>query len=257
MNPQSVERVLPRLPHPAAPAEVRRRLICLPHSGSGRAGYRSWPARLPADTETRVWVPAGREHRIDEAPCAEPDLAVSELADALLALDPLPCTVFGHSMGAMAAFALTVRLVRRGTALPHRLVLSGSDAPGAARRPALHRETDEVLVDWLGRLGATPVELLADTSAVRLFLPAIRADLAVAAGCDAACRGAPPVPVPLLVLRGADDATTSAAGAELWRRHTTAGFRHHTLPGGHFFPRERVEAVLGLTRAALPPRAPA
>ena len=254
MNLQTAERILPRLPHPsAAPEPINRRLICLPHSGSGRTGYRPWPALLPADTQVRVWVPAGREHRIDEAPCADPDRAVTELAHALLSLDPLPYTLFGHSMGAMAAFALTVRLAAHGGPLPHRLLLSGADAPGAARRPELHRGSDQDLVDWLGRLGATPAELLRDPIALRLFLPAIRADLAVAAGCAAAGRHAPPVPVPLLALRGAEDATTTAAGTERWRRHTTAGMRHVTLPGGHFFPQEQTAALLGLVRAALPP----
>ncbi|MEV0578309.1 alpha/beta fold hydrolase [Streptomyces sp. NPDC050392] len=253
-------------PAPARPAAGRalialpargnpvRRLICLPYSGAGRSAFRGWERQLPADTELLVWVPPGREHRSEEQPYTSMAAAAAELLAALRRLDPLPYTLFGHSMGAMAGYALCAAAEAGAAPRPHRLVLSGCAAPGRSDRPTLHDVSDARLLTWLRELGATPGEILDDAEAVRLFLPAIRADLTLveryAAGV---ARSGPVLDTPLTTLAGRDDAVVAPDAAARWQERTRGGCDSSVLPGGHFFLHTALPPLMRVLTGCLPP----
>ena len=117
----------------AAAGTPRRRLICLPFAGGGPSTYRWWPRSLPADMEVLAVVLPGRDPRVRAAGGEDPPGAMAavvppvvEAIDELQDDSPLPFAIFGHSMGALVAFELTVAL---------------EAAHGAQRRPAPRAET--------------------------------------------------------------------------------------------------------------------
>ncbi len=95
--------------------------------------------------------------------------------------------------------------------------------------------SDAELVAALRAWGGTPSEVLDDPAMVELFLPGLRADLAVAHSCRTT-RANHPVDVPITALVGASDRFATPEEAAGWSRFTTAPFALVTVNGGHFFP---------------------
>ncbi|MCM0679130.1 thioesterase domain-containing protein, partial [Micromonospora phytophila] len=166
---ESPYRVFSPLPRPAA------RLVCFPHAGGTATFFRSWPQRLPG-VEVRAARYAGRQDRLaDPFPASLAGLA-DELAGALAGLGEAPLALFGHSMGALLAFEVAVRLEERHGPAPVRLFVSGRPAPHRAPATALHRADEVGLLDEVTRLGNPDPLVFADPDLRALVLPALRDD---------------------------------------------------------------------------------
>ena len=76
-----------------------------------------------------------------------------------------------------------------------------------------------------------------------LLLPAIRADLALTEEYTYAPE--PPLGCPLSAFSGRDDPWVDVSEVEAWAEHSAAGFLFRSLPGDHFYLRERREELLG------------
>ena len=115
--------------------EPGMRLFCLPHAGSGAAGFYRWkrtglfegiavcPVRLP-----------GRETRLAEPPM----LSVGEIVSALMAelRDQMarPYAIFGHSMSALIAFEWVRAIESEGMRGPGGAVCFRARGPAAPTR---------------------------------------------------------------------------------------------------------------------------
>ncbi|MEU1970513.1 alpha/beta fold hydrolase [Microbacterium sp. NPDC019599] len=220
-----------RRPNPSC----RLRLLVLPHAGGSSAISVGWHAALPADVEVvDVDLPA-RGGRIREPPLASVDEYVERLLLAHAdALSDRPLVIYGHSLGAIAGFELSRRLVAGGTP-PLQLVVSGRGAPHLPSRHAhVHHLPRADFLRALSELEGTPQAVLDDDELMDLLLPALRADFRISERYE--YRPGPTSPVPLLVLAGRADREVLPFEAAEWARHTTAGCTVETLPGGHFFP---------------------
>lgn len=217
------------------------RLLCFPPAGAGATWYRSWVGRLPA---TVVPVqPPGRESRIGEPSVsgldALVDLLVGELARELRP----PFALFGHSMGALVAWRLAVRLAADGRAQPERLYVSGHRAPQVEdRRRPLHGLPDDELVEGLRELGGTPSEIFEHPELLRVVLPALRADLAVVEGF--VDRSTPALACPIVGFTGREDREVEPADVAAWAERTSDGFRMVIVPGDHFASRANPDSLL-------------
>jgi surfactin synthase thioesterase subunit len=217
---------------PSAPATrttPTRRLLVLPHAGSGTAAWFGWRSRLPEEVELRVARLPGRETRLAEPPLTSAAQALAGLTEAFRALPPLPTVVFGHSLGALLAYGLCA--ATPGTA--RALVVSGEIAPGsgAPTHADLLRLPDRELALAVNRRwGAVPPEILEQPEFLALFLPALRGDLALVDSFPA--HADQPIDIPLLVFAGVDDALDDA-GLHRWATHTKDSMRLFRHPGGH------------------------
>ncbi|MCX4881491.1 MULTISPECIES: thioesterase II family protein [unclassified Streptomyces] len=212
------------------------RLLCFPHAGAGPGAYRPWAQDMPPRTE--LWAPRypGREDRLAH-PFAH---SLAELADdiaAAVAAGPgreVPLALFGHSMGAVLAHEVTVRLERTYDLRPVLLAVSAREGPLQVSHAGLHLLDDEDLLARTAGLGIQPqADAYADPELRELLLPALRDD----------CRlleNHPTVPVeqvraPVLAFAGRDDRASPRALMESWAKVTTDSFRLLELPGDHFY----------------------
>ncbi|MYU24694.1 alpha/beta fold hydrolase [Streptomyces sp. SID8352] len=221
---------------PAPRAAPLVRLLCLPYAGGGTAAFQGWGALLPDAVEPWLLRLPGREARFREEPRTDVPALVEEAAAVLgPALDGGPYAVFGHSLGGLLAFELARELRRSYGTEPVRLAVSARAAPDLPlRHTVVHRLPDDLFLKALDeRFGAIPPAVRDDPQMRALYLPSLRADVALLETC--AHVPGPPLSCPVTVYGGRDDPEFSREELEGWRRQTASGFRLRVFPGGHFF----------------------
>ncbi|HLO76602.1 MAG TPA: alpha/beta fold hydrolase, partial [Magnetospirillum sp.] len=140
--------------------------------------------------------------------------------------------LYGHSMGALLAFAVVRRARALLFPLPRAIVVSGMRGPSLPTARGRHLLSREDLRGELRRLGGSPEEVLGNEEMFDFIEPLARADFTAVETRRYVAE--PPLPVPITLLLGEDDEITPAEG-QAWQRETQHPLRLTTLPGGHFF----------------------
>lgn len=225
-----------------------QRLLCLAGAGSGPSEFITWRSALPAHTELWPVQLPGREQRLREQPCPDLPRLVCELSQALKAAEgqaPLPLVLFGHSFGALVMYELARQIATQEPRRLRGLIVSGLAAPDrpTRRAPVAHLDDSELLA-WVRRQGGTPQELLNDERFAHWLMRDLRASYRIR---DEYPPGpAPALTCPISAFGGRGDFETSEQDLDAWSHRTSARFRRHILPGGHFFLREQRECFLRL-----------
>lgn len=227
----------------ATRSEATVQLFVFPHGGGAAASYSHWSALLPADVELLLVQLPGRHDRRAEPPYARFEPLIEALGEALdNELDGRPYAFFGHSLGAMLAFRLTVALQRDG--LPGPLLLGVSSwAPLGHREGAreLSELPDADLVARVCDLGALPAEISASPEMLQIVLPTLRADLAAYA--DYTDDGAS-VSCPVAAYGGRSDPLLVPGAMAGWLTRSSAFLGLSEFPGGHFYLDEHAVAII-------------
>jgi surfactin synthase thioesterase subunit len=227
--------------------DARLRLFCFPFAGGGTWVFNSWVDRLPSDIqrETELWSVClpGRESREGEPLFTELSPLLEVLAPLITSFLTRPYAFFGHSMGALVSFELACRLRSRGVAGPVHIVVSGHRAPRLPdRNPAVHQLPDLEILAKLRRLGGTPEEVLVNPELMEMYLPRLRADLAV---CETyVYEQREPLTCSITALGGTDDPQVRREDLSDWRSHTRGSFSLYMFPGNHFFLQSAERLVL-------------
>lgn len=224
----------------------RTRLLCLPPAGGTARAYLDWD--LPDWVEVVPVELPGRGARFSERARPDRDGLLDAVRSEFSAAARGPYAVFGHSLGALVGYELSVDMQRDGRP-PLCLMPAGAGAPHLPARSRTGGMGDRELVAHLARLGGTPREVLDSEELMALLMPTLRADLTVAETYRP--RTGEPLRCPLTVFAGADDEESPVEDAAAWARYATAGFAVHVLPGGHFFPNTDRTGLLRRVAAAL------
>jgi surfactin synthase thioesterase subunit len=220
----------------ARQVEPTMRLFCLPFAGGGASIYRGWSGLLPAEIEVRPIQLPGRENRIDEPALRHIDEASPLLADMVADLLDRPFALFGHSMGALLAYGLTLELAARGRPLPKLLIVSGRRAPHMpSTRPEIHNRPDPEFIQHLRELGGTPPEVLANRELLELVTPMLRADFALNASLKKPASAPDRVACPIAAFGAVDDREVPHETLKGWQTATTEPFSMRLFTGGHFY----------------------
>lgn len=227
------------------PPQARIRLLLMPHAGSGAAAYRGWSRLLPADIGVQALTLPGRQSRRSEPLPVDWETLLDELHQALLPTldDERPYALFGHCIGAMLAYRLTVRLEADGDPTPELLGMSGWAPRGFYRAPAGYEKLSmSELAGPFKDLGAFPAELWADPDMLDLVLPPVIADFRIAAQY---CDDGAVVDCPLLSYAGLSDQLLVEPGAmRVWTERSRRYLGHREYPGQHFYINDHAAAVM-------------
>ncbi|GMV31588.1 MAG: thioesterase [Rhodanobacteraceae bacterium] len=228
---------------------TRRKIIAFPYAGGSPYAFRDWGPLLEPQYELWALQLPGRAGRFLESCLDDMDAVVAEIMTELPRLVAgADFSFFGHSNGALVAYASAHQLERRGAPLPRHVFLSGKKPPnGPPRRDS--ELCDAELVRFLTELGGMPQEVVANDELIELCLPMIRADLKVGESFRVPAQR--PLSIPVSVLGGANDNDTTVEVLEGWRafcRHIT---RIELLPGDHFFLTRHSDYIAGLMKESL------
>jgi surfactin synthase thioesterase subunit len=225
------------------------RLLCFPHAGGSASFFGPTAVALAPDiTVSAVQYPGRQDRRHEPA-----ERSIAELADRIADVLPgwlvdRPAAFFGHSLGAVLAFEVALRLERDIGFRPTMLFASGRRAPSQIRAERVHLLDDAGVLRELRALSGTAPDFLADEELQQLILPALRADyhaIETYAGSHERLH------CPVTVLAGERDPLATLAEVHAWSRHTTEELTVQVFPGGHFFINECPTEVLTAVRSRL------
>ena len=223
----------------------RLRLVCFPHAGVGASVYRPWKDGLPGGVEGLAVQLPGREGRLREGALSNLTQIVEGVSRALDLLSPeVAMAFFGHSMGALVAYATACHRRRVGRPGPVHLFVSGLRAPHRRdTKPPIHRLADEAFVEQVqARWDGIPAGVLAEPELLELVLPTLRADITVVETRDHSAEG--PLECPISCYGGLADPSTSREELEAWEMHAARGFTLRMFEGDHFFVQSSRPAIL-------------
>ena len=228
-------------------------LVCLPHAGGSPTFFRGWSANLPG-VEVQVACYPGRADRLPEEPSIDLVALARDIAVDVQGLGKRPVALFGHSLGAVIALEVALRLTQVGSG-PLHLFASGSRDGTATRLTPRARPRPEDVERDLIRMGGTDPELLADPDFRDLVMPYLLADSEMYHGYANSPSGQLACPVSTIV--GTSD---SDADMRPWAALTTGGVREHDVAGGHFYlieqpPWTLIETTLSISPSDLRPAA--
>jgi surfactin synthase thioesterase subunit len=230
-----------RLHRPTAPPRVR--LYCLPYAGGSAHLFQSWGDILPADIASVGIEYPGHGKRFSELAIDRIDFLANRLVRALTDLPCGPYALFGHSMGALAAFEMAHQLASRGGPLPILLIVSGHGSPSVPSTDhPVHASSDAEFLARLRELNATPPEVLETPELLELMMPMLRADFRAAETYVPANR--PKLGVPIVAYGGLSDPDVSRDQLLAWADETTDRCTVRMFPGDHFFLRTARDKVV-------------
>ncbi|WP_247894546.1 thioesterase II family protein [Azospirillum sp. B510] len=210
------------------------RLFCFAHAGGSAALYRSWCDRLPPDLEVCPVQLPGHGARVLEPPFRRMDALLDALSVALAGLLDRPFAIFGHSMGAIVAYAAAHALRGPGGRGPEHLFVSARTPPSRGTALAsLHTRSDAGLVEVLHAFGGTPPAVLRNPEFLHSVLPVFRADLELLETYR--LPAAPRLNCPITAFGGTDDPACDPDDLDTWAALTKTGYRRVLFPGGHFY----------------------
>ncbi|MFH8434199.1 thioesterase II family protein [Streptomyces sp. NPDC018007] len=225
-------------------------LICLPFAGAGPSFFTPWRKLAPEGLRILPVSLPGREKRFPEpahtsaAPAV--DDAYAQVAAALA--DGGRVVLFGHSMGAVLAYELAHRIERSGGPIRlEALVVSGAPGPWTPRTDRADGLPDEEFAARVRAFAGYDHPALADPEMRELLLPVLRADVRLHE--TYAPSFGEPLSVPVLAVRGREDALVGAAEAAEWGRATTGKLTVAEPAGGHMYLAERPGELLELVAA--------
>jgi len=228
------------------------RLFCFPYGGAGASWYRSWSRSLPDYVEIVPVNFPGRENRFRETPHTEITPLLKELLTTL-DFTSGPFAFFGHSLGALVAFALTRELrslQTPGKPLPRLLIISGYPAPQLFRdRPHVGKLPHDEFVATLREHFDVTDGFLDNPVLAEMALPVLRADLSVVESY--VYRAEPPLDLPLVAFGGLGDPEASEEQIRAWQAQSTRPARIRIFPGGHFYVNSERPSVLNEVAQAL------
>jgi medium-chain acyl-[acyl-carrier-protein] hydrolase len=210
-------------------------LFCFPYAGGSPYLFLSWRTGLQPGIQIAAFQAPGRGARFAERPQQTIAEVVAEIMDGFPDMEGRPFAFYGHSMGAIIAFELALRLRKDGKPQPCHLMVGAARPPQLGpMRPVLHALPEEEFLNRLqSRYGSIPKEILNDPDALALFLPALRADFAAYENYEYQPDG--PLQCPITAFFGAEDHLVPREAWSDWSVHTCASFYLESVPGNHFF----------------------
>jgi medium-chain acyl-[acyl-carrier-protein] hydrolase len=176
----------------------------------------------------------GREGRFkEEARTRLADL-VGDLREAIAPHTDVPFAFFGHSMGALVAFALARELRRMDAPEPELLMVSGRRAPQRPDRdPPIHALPEQDFLREIRELNGTPEAVLRNEELLQLLIPILRADFTLCETYEYTPEA--PLNCPIAAFGGIEDADVPPDDIAAWSDQTTSSCSVRMFPGGHFY----------------------
>ncbi|WP_171629066.1 thioesterase II family protein [Paenibacillus plantarum] len=217
----------------------RKRLFCIPYAG-GLAGYYLRFNRLLDSS----WVVcpielAGRGSRTNDAFYSSMDDAVEDVYRQITdQINDEPYFIFGHSMGALIAYEVCLKLVKSTKKMPVHVFFSAKNPPYISETTQYSKMSNQELLNELKKWGGTPSHFFDDPKLFEHFLPIIRSDLTM---IDKGQLKDEIIYIDITVMWGKEDKDRRMMQG--WENMTFKTCRFVEFEGGHFYINDKLKEV--------------
>lgn len=221
-----------------------KRLLLFHHAGGNGAQY--FPALKAFAGEYEIYCMdlPGRFFRLDEEPLTSMQQLLAALKIQVASLPPLPTYFFGHSFGALVAYALAWEIHKdielRGLGLS---ALRGSSPESRLGHERLSTMSDTELVAEIEKFQELPEVVKREPTILGLTLRALRSDFNIMASFHNPHRQEK-LPVPSLVFGGTSDPQVSLQGLLEWQNLVEMKKNPLLFTGDHFYIFSQMPKVL-------------
>ncbi|MCG3463229.1 thioesterase domain-containing protein [Xenorhabdus bovienii] len=223
---------MPNLIKLNTPKNAKLKLYLLHHAGGSHMLYRAWQRELPDWIEFNALELPGRGMSFGERSLESIEDMI-ELFLPKIETDK-PFAFFGHSMGALLAYELTLRLQMQSL-YPIWLGLSAYKPPHLRNTEAARRGTmtDPELLEYLKTLGDVS-ELIANEQVLKIMLNIIRNDFKAIENWKMSESIIHPE-ILVSLYSGQEDTAVTPEIMKDWGRYISGQSQISAFPGGHFY----------------------
>lgn len=214
--------------------------------------FKKWKAFLEPNIILMPLELAGRGARMQDPTYHSVVQAVDDIWDMMKdQIQDEPYALFGHSMGAMLAYELVLKIRKMKGPMPVHVFFSGRSAPhwpvGSEKK--YHLLNGKAFEDKVLELGGTPPEFFEHNELREIYLPILRSDFALAA-TDFSEREIQPFEFSMSVFVGKEE-DLSPAQVVGWKEHTYAMCIIYYFNGDHFFINEQLGNISRIINQAI------
>jgi len=224
----------------------KRVLFTIPFAGGNRYVFKDFQPFLADDFRLHPLELAGRGDRISQDLMKElyaiRDDLFSKMQDHL----EDEYIIYGHSMGGILAYLLTLMIEDQKLPLPTRVIISGRNTPTKKPKKIRHLLAKEAFKDSLRELEGTANEVLDHPEIFDFFEPILRADFEAIETYN--FEESRKLNTPLTILHGQAEKNFDEEGARAWQHFTHDAMDFHSFSGGHFFIYDHIEAICDIIK---------
>jgi surfactin synthase thioesterase subunit len=234
------------------------KLFCLPYgAGGGASIFHGWQNQLQDDVEVCPIQLPGKENRLKEQPFNDLETCVDTLYEVLSPELDRPYLFYGHSIGGLIAYRLTLKLNQTHDRKPHHLFVGAYPSPNIQPNPIFERmrqrfaevgiseslgldlvnasETEQFKYIDVMTSALAPLHIKSELA--KAWLPSFIADMNM---LQSDTWGEARLELPVTVFHGIRDEVVSEEDMMTWRVLTSGPFTYKQVPGDHLFIREEV-----------------
>lgn len=230
-------------------------VILIPPAGLGVNFYIKWLKYFPKNLLIYAIRLPGRETRLMEHYDKSINDIVTNISKEISETIKIPYVIFGHSLGALIAYELSVKVQQNKLHLMNALICSGHKAPHLpSRMPKISHLVDKEFIKAMSIYNELPLSILNEPQLARIVISQLRSDIKLdelyhyKENLKLECE--------LIVLGGCDDKTVSPIELTSWSLLTKDEFTLHVMSGGHFFINDNILEIVNIIQNKASPKKP-
>jgi surfactin synthase thioesterase subunit len=151
--------------------------------------------------------------------------------------------IYGHSLGGLAAYLLTLKLLENDHRKPEHVFITGTTAPSSTSRTEKKRSLlpKQEFIQEVKELGGMPDEILESEDMLNFLEPILRNDFG--ASERYLYEEGAVLDIPITVITGSEE-DMEKEDILLWQQESCLPVDFRQLPGGHFFIMEHANKLV-------------
>ncbi|MGH2665954.1 thioesterase II family protein [Flavobacterium sp.] len=226
------------------------KLIVLPFAGGNKYSYSFFRKTMPTVEIINLEYP-GRGARMKEPLLDDIDEIVDDIHLLIKnnVTNEEPFSIYGHSMGGLIGYLVSIKMQKDNEIKPKCLIVSGRYSPTINNSESTYDLPSETFWQSVFDLEGTPVEIANEEKLRSLFEPILRNDFKVIETYSP--RNLLLLETPIEVLYGQKESIDQLSFFHKWNEVSSKPVNFHEFEGGHFFILNKQKEVSELIQNVL------